>query len=76
MVLNPQIKEKEIVIVKNFPDDPLLTKAHEGSIIQVLCNLLQNAVLAVEQFGTIEISASLKENKLWICRKLQWFLSF
>jgi signal transduction histidine kinase len=62
-LLNPKLKSKKINVIRNYNG---LTNAYfdRGQIEQVMVNLINNAVDAVEQFGVIEINVKNEKRNL------------
>ncbi|WP_421772914.1 sensor histidine kinase [Gracilimonas sp.] len=65
-ILNHRIKEKQVTVEVNIPDDLPEFCGFVSELNQVWMNLLDNAVDALEQEGYIEISAESKNGDLRI----------
>ncbi|WP_284700156.1 sensor histidine kinase [Gracilimonas sediminicola] len=65
-ILNHQIKEKQVSVELNIPDDLPEFCGFVSELNQVWMNLLDNAVDAIEKEGRIEISAEAKNGDLRI----------
>ena len=56
-MLNHKLRQKNIEIVLDFPDDLPTIEAHAGELNQVWTNLIDNAIDAMSDNGTLHINA-------------------
>ncbi|MFZ0447840.1 MAG: ATP-binding protein [Desulfatiglandaceae bacterium] len=68
--LDPELKYKQIDIVYEFADGPLILKSDPKQLEQVFVNLLTNAIYAIKEKGegrgTIKLETSLSESEAQI----------
>lgn len=62
-----KITAKNLNVQVDFPDVPVYTFAQQDQIIQVVYNLLENAVKFCPQEGTLELSLHTGGNKIYLC---------
>jgi signal transduction histidine kinase len=63
-LLNHKLKEKQIKVVKEFPDDLPEVEVFVGELNQVWTNIIDNAIDAMEAGGTLEIVCA--ADKRWL----------
>jgi signal transduction histidine kinase len=61
-----RIMEKELVVEVLLPENPLFTRAHQDSIIQVIYNLLDNSVKFCPENGHLQLSVKDREGKIHV----------
>ena len=61
-----KITAKALDVKVEFPDRPVYTRAHQDHIIQVIYNLVDNAVKFCPREGTLWLSVRSGKNKLYI----------
>jgi signal transduction histidine kinase len=64
ILLNHELKNR-IEVIKSYGDIPEIS-CRASHLNQVFMNILLNAIQAIEDRGTIQISTWLSENKVWI----------
>lgn len=69
--LEGHINEKKLSVETRFPEEPVVVVADEDAIMQVVYNLIDNAVKFARQEGTLSIAIWKKENKAYISVKDQ-----
>lgn len=57
-LMSPMIQDKNITILEDIPNEPVLIFADEKQIQQVLINILKNSVEAINSQGTIKCQLS------------------
>ena len=62
-----KITAKNLNVQVDFPDVPVYTFAQQDQIIQVVYNLLENAVKFCPQEGTLELNLHTGGNKIYLC---------
>ena len=66
VILKPEIDPSICRINLNFGTENLTITAHEGSLHQVFTNIIQNSILAITSYGTIDITAKSDADKVII----------
>ncbi|MBE6925763.1 MAG: HAMP domain-containing histidine kinase [Ruminococcaceae bacterium] len=61
-----RIVEKELAVDVQFPEDPLYTMANKDAIVQVLYNLVDNAVKFCKQGGQLRLTITDTDGKIRI----------
>jgi signal transduction histidine kinase len=56
-LLNYKARKEGIQLITDFPDTPILIKANENQLQQVLINIILNSIAAIENKGTVTIKA-------------------
>ncbi|HOX39453.1 MAG TPA: ATP-binding protein [Candidatus Brocadiia bacterium] len=62
-VQTPEIRKAGVSIKQRFPDGECVTAIGEDSLKEVLFNLIQNAVHAMPEGGTLEIACEISEDE-------------
>jgi signal transduction histidine kinase len=62
LLMGTRIKKKALSLNIKMPSYPLLIKAHQNDVMQILINLLLNAIQALEPNGTIYLQTDYIEN--------------
>ncbi len=61
--LQHQFDEKRVTLVPSLPHDPIIVLADEDRIIQVLTNLIGNALQYTPENGTVSVSVEREKNE-------------
>lgn len=64
--LRSMAEEKNLNLTTDLPSDLPLVYIDENRMRMAIQNLLENAVKYTPEYGTVEISASVKDNYLWL----------
>lgn len=62
-----KITAKKLDVQVDFPDVPVYTRAQQDHIIQVIYNLLDNAVKFCPENGVLELKIHTGGNKIYVC---------
>ena len=62
-----KITDKELDVQVDFPDLPVYTRAQQDQIVQVVYNLLENAVKFCPREGTLELKIHTGGSKISVC---------
>ncbi len=62
-VLHPRVRKKRVIIKKSIPDEEIFINADQVQIEQMIINLVNNAVDAIEEDGIIDIKLESKNGK-------------
>lgn len=66
LTFEQKINEKQLDVQVDMPDLPVYTRAHQDYIVQVIYNLLDNAVKYCPQSGILGLSVRTGGNKIYV----------
>lgn len=64
-----RINQKNLDVEAEIPDEPVMVRGQEDSIMQVVNNLLDNAIKFADEGGTIGLKLTYKDEKIFIAVK-------